>query len=212
MRKYSLDKTCLQLLLASAGFYFLFAPLFGQYMDGWILLLTIVVIANLSIWPVQDCMPKMSELTGLSSDLTPLLGRVLPWTFSGIILGSVVLTFQFERMYLLADVAFISFLIFTLIYVYCACFIYHIQFDEATLVYKGLLFFGDIQLHEVKEMHKCVGLLYRIKYESKTHRGQMFFLDHSIDRDTVEGDQTSLRKFLFCYLEAQSKINENDGA
>mgnify|MGYP001801127870 CR=1 FL=1 len=38
----------------------------------------------------------------------------------------------------------------------------------------------------------------------------MFFLDHFLDRDTIEGDMTTLRKFISSYLNANSKLQEND--
>ena len=210
MRKNNLTASYFQVSLVMAGFYLSFAPLFGLLPDVWLLLLAVLVIVNLAIWPVVECLPKLSMLTSLSSDLTPLLGRVLPRTLVGVVLGSLVVTLQFEKANPFTDIIFVAFLIFTLLYVYCAYLIYQVQFDETTFVYKGLLSHGQIQLHEVKEMNKCVGLLYRVKYESETHRGQIYFLDHFIDGSTVEGDQTSLRKFLSCYLNTTSKLDENE--
>lgn len=209
MRKNNLTASYLQVLLAMAGFYISFAPYFFL-MDVWSLLLSLLVIVNLAIWPVNECLPKLSELTSLSSDLTPLLGRVLPRVLVGVVLGSLLVTLQFEKTNPLTDVVFMSLLLFTVIYVYYACFVYQVQFDETTLIYKGLLSYGQIQLHEVKKMSKCGCLLYRIKYESETYQGQMYFLDHFLDSSTVEGDKTSLRRFLFCYLNSKSKPQEND--
>ena len=209
MRKSNITASIFQILLAMAGIYISFAPYF-LFMDSWSLLLAILVIVNLAVWPVNECLPKLSMLTSLSSDLTPLLSRVLPRAFIGIALGSLLVTFQYDKTNPLTDLVSMSFLLFTVIYVYGACFIYQAQFDETTLTYKGLLFSGQVQFHEVKEFKKYFGLLYRIKYESKTHQGQIFFLDHFIDRRTIEGDMTTLRKFISFYLNARWNLHEND--
>ena len=152
MRKSNVTASYFQVLLAMAGFYLTFAPLYVFYMDGWLLFLAALVIVNLAIWPVIECLPKFSMLTMLSSDLTPLFSRVLPRALTGIALGSLLVTLQFEKTNPLTDLISMSFLLFTIFYAYCAHYIYHIQFDETTLIYKGLLFYGQIQLHEVK-MH-----------------------------------------------------------
>lgn len=200
----------LQVLMALAGFYFLFYPLYGAGSTIWFMFLGILIFVNLAIWAVLECLPRVNKFTSLSSDLTPLLSVILPRVLVGMNIGSLLVTLQLENVNPMTDLVCMSFLLLTAIYVFCALFLFQVYFDETTLTYRGLLFSGQIQLHEVKEINKCVGLLYRIKYISKTHQGQLFFLAHFIDHGTVKGGSTSFRKFISCYLNANSKLRDNE--
>ena len=210
MIKNNIIISILQVLMSMAGFYLLFAALFWRDIHGWSLFSGILIFVILAIWAILECLPRETQLTSLSSDLTPLLNLFLPRALAGVNLGSLSVILQFENSNPLADIAFMSFLLFSILYISFALFVYQVHFDRDILTYKGLLFSNQIQIHEVKAFKKYLGVFYQITFASKTRQGRLFFVSHFIDRRCVEGNQTSFRKFISCYLEAHSKLRDND--